>query len=77
MLEHLPREIHVHRPDGQCFGCGGELRHLGDDVAEVLEFVPAHFKVIRHVRPRYFDLYKAQASPINDRRWDSGELARC
>ncbi|ENQ7795531.1 transposase, partial [Pseudomonas aeruginosa] len=24
--EHLPREIHVHRPDAQCPGCGGELR---------------------------------------------------
>jgi len=50
--EHLPREIHVHRPDAQCPGCGGELRHLGDDVAEVLEYVPARFKVIRHVRPK-------------------------
>ncbi len=49
---HLPREIHVHRPDAQCPGCGGELRHLGDDVAEVLEYVPARFKVIRHVRPK-------------------------
>lgn len=25
--EHLPREIHVHQPESQCSGCGGQLRH--------------------------------------------------
>jgi transposase len=28
------------------------LRKLGEDVAEVLEYVPASFRVIRHVRPK-------------------------
>jgi transposase len=51
--EHLPREIHVHQPESQCTGCGGKLRHLGEDVSEVLEYVPARFKVIRHVRPKW------------------------
>ena len=50
--EHLPREIHVHQPDSQCSGCGGMLRYLGEDVAEMLEYVPARFKVVRHVRPK-------------------------
>ena len=50
--EHLPREIHVHQPESKCSGCGGKLRHLGEDVSEVLEYVPARFKVIRHVRPK-------------------------
>ncbi|MDC7818877.1 IS66 family transposase [Pseudomonas sp. BLCC-B112] len=50
--EHLPREIHVHQPESQCSGCGGTLRQLGEDVSEVLEYVPARFKVIRHVRPK-------------------------
>lgn len=50
--EHLPREIHMHQPDSQCGGCGGALRYLGEDVAEMLEYVPARFKVIRHVRPK-------------------------
>ena len=36
-----------------CTGCNGTLRLLGQDVAEVLEIVPARFKVIRHVRPKY------------------------
>jgi hypothetical protein len=31
--------------------CGGGLRKLGEDVSEVLEYVPACFQVIRHVRP--------------------------
>lgn len=51
--EHLPREIYVHQPESQCSGCGGQLRQLGEDVSEVLEYVPARFKVIRHVRPKW------------------------
>lgn len=50
--EHLPREIHVHQPESQCSGCGGTLRYLGGDLAEMLEYVPARFKVIRHIRPK-------------------------
>jgi transposase len=54
----------VHRPDaspahhdeaGQacgCSACGGRLRCIGADVSEQLEYVPSHFKVIRHVRPK-------------------------
>ena len=34
-----------------CTACGGRLRQIGADVSEQLEFVPSHFKVIRHVRP--------------------------
>jgi transposase len=51
--EHLPREVHTHLPDhAACPGCGGRLRELGQDVAEMLEYVRACFKVIRHVRPK-------------------------
>lgn len=28
------------------------MSKLGEDVSEVLEYVPAQFKVIRHVRPK-------------------------
>ena len=61
---HLPREAHVHRPEttadhhdasGQrceCGQCGGRLREIGRDVSEQLEYVPGHFKVVRHVRPK-------------------------
>jgi transposase len=51
--EHLPRETHQHEPQQQtCPDCGGGLRNLGEDVSEMLEYVPAQFKVIRHVRPK-------------------------
>ena len=61
---HLPREDHVHRAaatnaavdatgnDCGCTACGGRLRQIGADVSEQLEYVPARFKVIRHVRPK-------------------------
>lgn len=49
--EHLPREVHTHLPQqDSCTQCGGELRKLSEDVSEMLEYVPASFKVIRHVR---------------------------
>ena len=51
--DHLPRDEQVHLPPGDaCQACGGVLRTLGEDVAEQLEFMPASFRVIRHVRPK-------------------------
>ena len=61
---HLPRDTQTYRPEttdahsdasGQncgCRTCGGRLRQIGQDVSEQLEYVPAHFKVVRHVRPK-------------------------
>jgi transposase len=50
--DHLPRDEKVHLPTADaCPSCGGGLRFLGEDVAEQLEYVPASFRVIRHVRP--------------------------
>jgi transposase len=50
---HLPREIEHHGIDvHHCPDCGEPLRFIGDDVSEVLEYVPARFKVIRHIRPK-------------------------
>jgi transposase len=53
--EHLPREIRTHLPEsaGKCLECGGEMKTLGEDVAEQLEYVPASFRVLRHVRPKF------------------------
>ncbi len=51
--DHLPRETHTHLPEhGDCPDCGGQLKQIGEDVSEMLEYVPARFKVIRHVRPK-------------------------
>jgi len=55
--DHLPREEVVHQPaDGAactCPDCGGVMSRLGEDVSEVLDYVPGHFQVIRHVRPKF------------------------
>jgi transposase len=51
--EHLPRQTQRHEPkESACPDCGGKLRKLGEDVSEMLEYVPASFFVIRHVRPK-------------------------
>jgi transposase len=51
--EHLPRETRKYPPKQKaCPDCGGELKHLGEDVSEILEYVPERFRVIRQVRPK-------------------------
>ena len=53
MPAHLPRERTVHEPAPTCTACGGTvLRKLGDDVTELLEYVPSSFKVVQIVRPK-------------------------
>ena len=50
---HLPRETAIFAPGrATCPDCGGALRALGEDVSEILEYVPARFKVLRQVRPK-------------------------
>jgi transposase len=55
--EQLPRREIVHQPadNGACTcpACGGKMAGLGEDVTEVLDYVPGHFRVIRHVRPKF------------------------
>jgi transposase len=53
--EHLPRREETHEPATCiCSRCGSErLRKIGEDVTEVLEYVPGRFEVVRHVRPAY------------------------
>jgi transposase len=51
--EHLPRETVTHPAACVCPSCGGtRLTRIGTDVTEVLEYVPSHFKVVRHERPK-------------------------
>ena len=50
---HLPREVRTYPPKQEaCPDCGGELKHLGEDVSEMLEIESIRFKVIRQVRPK-------------------------
>jgi transposase len=53
MPAHLPRERTVHEPSPTCTACGGTvLRKLGEDVTELLEYIPSSFKVVQIVRPK-------------------------
>jgi transposase len=52
--DHLPRSRTEHLPTcSGCPQCGGTLKRLGEDVSEELEYVPARFRVVRHVRPKF------------------------
>jgi transposase len=49
----LPREDIILNPEPECPSCGGEeFEKISDDISETLEYIPARFKVIRHIRPR-------------------------
>lgn len=52
--DHLPREDMVVDVGGLvCPCCGGALHAIGENVSEMLDWVPAQLKVIRIVRPKY------------------------
>ena len=50
---NLPRrEIH-HESDSTTCGCGCQLKRIGEDVAEKLDYVPGVFSVERHIRGKW------------------------
>jgi transposase len=51
--DHLPRTVVEHAAACACPHCGGRLSRLGEDITEILDYVPASFRVIRHVRPKF------------------------
>jgi transposase len=51
--EHLERITQILNPDPVCPDCGNEkFRTIGEEASEILEYMPASFKVIRYIRPR-------------------------
>ena len=50
---HLPRREVVHAGTCACPACGGALRQVGEDVTEILDYLPGRFEVVRHVRPAF------------------------
>lgn len=51
--EELEREEVLIEAPSKCPKCGeGEFRKIEDDISEVLEYVPAKYKVIKYIRPR-------------------------
>ena len=52
--EHLERiEIEHDLDDKSCPACGNERCHIGAEVSEQLEYFPANFKVLKHIRHKY------------------------
>jgi len=49
---HLPREEIIETPPPDCIHCGKTMRKLGEDVREVLDYIPGRFVVRRHVREK-------------------------
>jgi transposase len=43
--------------------CPTELKHLGEDISEILEYVPASLKIIQYVRPKLVN-YARSLFPI-------------
>lgn len=51
--DHLPRIDKIIDPNPICPNCGGnDLRKIGDDISETLDYIPSSFKVIKTIRPR-------------------------
>jgi transposase len=50
---HLPRrEVH-HEPESTACGCGCQMKRIGQDVSEKLDYEPGVFTVERHVRGKW------------------------
>jgi transposase len=47
-----PREVITLDPGAHCPDCGGVLRLVGEDVAEILDFIAAKLKVVEIHRPK-------------------------
>lgn len=49
----LPRREIRHEPDSTVCGCGCQLKRIGEDVAEKLDYAPGLFTVERHIRGKW------------------------
>jgi transposase len=50
---NLPRREIRHEPESTVCGCGCEMRRIGEDVSEKLDYVPGTFTVESHVRGKW------------------------
>jgi transposase len=50
---HLPRREVRHEPESTACACGCEMKRVGEDVAEKLDYEPGLFTVERHVRGKW------------------------
>jgi transposase len=49
----LPRTLITHEPDNTQCPCGCQLKRIGEDVSEKLDYTPGEFTVERHVRGKW------------------------
>lgn len=49
----LPRTIIAHEPESTHCACGCQMRRIGEDVSEKLDYTPGEFTVERHVRGKW------------------------
>jgi transposase len=49
----LPRTVISHEPDNTECRCGCQLKRIGEDVSEKLDYTPGEFTVERHVRGKW------------------------
>jgi transposase len=50
---HLPRREFRHEPESTVCACGCQMKRIGEDVAEKLDYQPGVFTVERHVRGKW------------------------
>jgi len=50
---HLPRVEIQHEPESTACGCGCQMKRIGEDVSEKLDYTPGIFTVERHVRGKW------------------------
>jgi transposase len=51
--ENLPRVEHHHEPESATCQCGCQLKRIGEDVSEKLNYDPGLFSVDRHIRGKW------------------------
>ena len=50
---HLPRREICHDPESTTCACGCQMKRIGEDVSEKLDYVPGSFTVERHIRGKW------------------------
>lgn len=49
----LPRTVIQHEPDDTRCACGCQMKRIGEDISEKLDYVPGTFTVERHIRGKW------------------------
>lgn len=72
--QELPRTIITHEPDNKQCRCGCQLKRIGEDVSEKLDYTPGTFTVERHVRGKWAcpDCETIQQAPVPAQVIDKG-----